>query len=710
MKKFLLLSTLIFFLVLGYSTGLISKTITYDRINYFTKIEGKEIFIYEDYAWEEIKLTGINMNPGKPGAFPGDSFVTKEEYLRWFTYIKDMSMNCLRVQNIMPEEFYEALEEFNKDREEPLYLLQGIYFNEVYLKDGFDPQSRPMKKIFKDTIQSVVNLIHGNPNNNVNINLFETYTTDISMYVIGYTIGIEWSTQDIIYSELMNDDLPYKGQYFYTNEEASSFESYLAEAADYLVDYETTRYGEQRLISFIGSSSYHIINSTMFSNESKTVLLDQDHNENVKGYIDVENIKSTEELNTGIFVSYSIYPSFSQLLEYEDNKGMYFSKVNNYHTIPVVISEYGIPSARSAGDFVTNKGKGYISEKEQAYALVNTYRNINEAGCAGSILFEWSDSWHRSAWNTKERIILDKSAYWNDAQTYSQSFGLMTFDPGSEKSISYPDNSNDEWTDEDILNQKENISLSMKSDEKYIYFMIDIKDGFNPLIQDTFIDLDVTPISGTTISSDYNLIFDRPADFIIHIKDKENSKVLVHEYYNTHSFLEQERDLRIRPDIITHTPNMDKFSPIMLYIRPTTYVESLGTFFEKQAVETGRLIHGNSNPSSNGFNSISDFYLGQDYIEVRIPWGLLNFMDPSTKQIHDDYFDTFDMTPLSIDNIYIGVTVKEGDRTINRLDAKPYKWKQWTQPTYHERLKLSYTLLKEELSMNSHKAEGELKK
>ena len=701
MKRFLLFSTLIFFLILGYSTGLVSLPKTHDKVTYFTKTEGKNIFIYEDNTWKQIKLNGINMNPGKPGAFPGDSLVTEEEYLRWFSYIKDMSMNCIRVQNIMPEEFYEVLEKFNKNSEEPLYLLQGIYFDEVYLKDGYDPQSRTMKKLFNDTMKSVVNLIHGNPNNYANINLFETYTTDISRYVIGYTIGVEWSAQDIIYSEMMNDHLPYKGRYFYTDEDATSFESYLAESADFLVNYETTTYGEQRLISFIGSSSFHLLNSNMYSDGSKTVLLEKNRVGHAKGYIDVENIKTTDDLASGIFVSYNIYPSFSQLQEYKDNSELYFSKINNYHNIPVVISEYGIPSARSAGDFATNTTEGYINETEQAYALVHITSAINDAGYAGSILFEWSDSWHRSAWNTKDRIILDKSAYWYDVQTYSQSFGLMAFEPDSIENICYPDESNDEWVEEDILNQGEGLTVSMKSDSKYLYFMILMQNGFDPMKQEVFIDLDVTPKSGTTFSTEYNLMFDRPTDFVIQINDRDNAKVLVHEYYNTHNFLELEKYLRIRPDIITHRPDMDKFSPIMLYIRPRTYVESLGTILEKQAIETGRLIHGNTNPKSDTYSSIADFYIGRDYIEVRVPWSLLNFMDPSTKQIQNDYYETFQIQPIKINSIYAGVTVKEGNQSVYRLEAKPYQWKEWTQPTYHERLKLSYNLMKEELSKDS---------
>lgn len=696
MKKFLFFSIVIFLLVLGFMSGFIKKITKHETIEHFTKVEGKDILIYKNNKWDKFEMIGVNMTPGKPGAFPGDSFVSEEEYLRWFSYIKDLNVNCIRVNDMMNEEFYIALNEFNKDKENPLYILQGIWFNEVYLKDGYDPQSTKMKNIFEDYIKSVVNVIHGNSYNNVNINFLETYREDVSKYVIGYTVGIQWPEHDVIFSEIMNDKIPYKGKYFYTSENASSFESYLAEMADYLAKFESNNYGEQRLITFVGSTSLHIKKNTTLTHGS-SIILDNKNDDSINSLVDVENIKFTKELKTGIFASYNIYPSYNALLTFDGDSGLYYKKVNNYHDIPVVISEYGIPSARLATDFISNNTKPYINELEQAYALIDTYKAIKESGCAGSIIAEWGDSWFRSAWNTKPLKILDKSAYWSDAQTYSQSFGLMAFDPGDVESVSYPDNSISEWKVEDTLVSSQDTSLSMKSDEKYLYFMVNLKDGFNPLTKDIFIDLDVTPKSGSTKSTEHGLEFDKEVDFIIHVNNKENSKILVHEYYNTHSFLEQEKDLRIRPDIINHERNMDEFSEILIYTRPKIYVESAEGFIEKQSTNTGSLFHGSANPKSNEFNSISDFYIGEDYVEIRVPWGMLNFMDPSTKQIHDDYYDTFDITPINIKGIYAGLTVKENN-SINKLNSKLYKWKQWAKPTFHERLKKSYFLLKQELS------------
>ncbi|MDO7204912.1 hypothetical protein Q5M85_12950 [Paraclostridium bifermentans] len=82
---------------------------------------------------------------------------------------------------------------------------------------------------------------------------------------------------------------------------------------------------------------------------------------------------------------------------------------------------------------------------------------------------------------------------------------------------------------------------------------------------------------------------------------------------------------------------------------------------------------------------------------MRIPWGLINFMDPSTKQIQDDFYKEFKTKPLRINAINIGVTEKEENNTINRLNSKAYNLKGWNVPEYHERLKQSYYIVKDEL-------------
>ena len=104
--------------------------------------------------------------------------------------------------------------------------------------------------------------------------------------------------------------------------------------------------------------------------------------------------------------------------------------------------------------------------------------------------------------------------------------------------------------------------------------------------------------------------------------------------------------------------------------------------------ETGLLTYGNGNPASEDFNSLADFIFAGDDIEVRIPWGLLNFSNPAEAMIHDDYYEHYGVENLKISRIYVGVG-KEGQS--DEISMGEMELKGWgRKPTYHERLKEGY--------------------
>lgn len=688
MKKFLVAATLVFILAVGFLGDIIANKITAQNDTYFVKTNKDEINIAIDKKWQKLDIVGVNLDSIKPGNFPNEKKVTEEEYLNWLTIIEDMGANCVKIPDIMESDFYSALEKFNKDKEEPIYIIQGIYFDEIDLKNGEDIQSKELEEKFKDNIELIVDSIHGNPFASGETIENQYYKTDISKYLLGYTLGVEFASHDLIYTELINNKKSYNGKYFYTSKDASSLESYIAETADYLVKYEYKQYKEQRLIGFIGSSNNHKELKSSNKNEDSSI----------NDYVNPNNIKTKRKLKTGTFASYSLYPSYTSMKEYQNNLEGYLNELKRMHKMPIIIGEYGVPSSRNSGDFNIDANKGYINEEEQGKALVNAYNAINNAKLAGSFIFELQDSWHRTSWNTKESKILDRAPFWSDAQDYSQNFGLVAFDPGKEKSESYPDNSISEWTDKDIINNNDDISLSMKSDEKYLYFMLKSKNTIDLDKQDIYIYLDITPNSGSTKSSQLNLNFDNSVDFIIDIKDRENAKVLVHEYYNYFSFNENKKENQIRPDLISVKPDMDKFSPIYIESSPRMYVEDLDKVVDSMKLETGKLVYGNANPSNKDYNSTSDFYIGDDYVEIRVPWALLNFMDPSTKQIMDDIYKYYGAEPMIINNINVGATVKENELIKTKLESSKFRLKSWIMPEYHQRLKKSYDIIKGEIN------------
>lgn len=697
MKKFLAICIVIFVVALFTIGNILSSKSAPKDGTYFTKTKGKDIYIVKNDKWEKLEIVGVGLDSTKPGVFPSENLVSEEDYLRWIKDIYDMGANCIKVSNLMGANFYKALDKFNKDKKNPIYLMQGIYFDEKLLKNGKDPQGSKASSAFKDNIKLVVDSVHGNPYNKEKPDILQVYKTDISKYVIGYSLGIQFAKHDLIYTEIMNNKKPYDGKYMYTDKNSSSFESYLAKMGDYAVDYEFSTYKKQSLISFIGTSAHHIASSVENPNK-KNILSSKDINEEFKNFIDVEDIKAKRGLKTGIVASYNIYPSYTELKEYDGNIGRYFEDINKHYSIPVIIGEIGVPSSRSGGDFNENIDKGYITEQEQGKALVDIYKAVKKSKLAGCFIFEFQDSWYSSSWNTKDNKILDRSAYWSDAQTYSQSFGLMTFEPGRLKVTPYPDDKLDEWSEKNVISKDKDYSLSMQSDEKYLYFMIKSSNKTSLKKDDIYIDLDTTPKSGAKKSTQYGLQFDNPVDFIIKINDQGNSMVMAQEYYNGFDFYENKSLYEKRPDLIKHTPDMDYFSPIYIETRPKMFIKSQGETKEKVTYETGKLTKGNSNPESKDFNSAADYYMGNDYVEVRIPWALLNFMDPSTKQIADDFYENFKTKPMKINDINVGVTIKENEKVITRIKSTPYKLNGWSVPKYHERLKKSYYILKEELS------------
>lgn len=692
MKKFLVAATLVFIFVVGFLGDIVINKITPQNNTYFVKTDKEDIYISKDNKWQKFNIIGVNLNSIKPGNFSNDKVITEEEYLDWITIIDNMGANCIKVPDIMDNNFYNALYKFNQDKKDPIYVIQGIYFDEVDLKNGKDIQSEEIEEKFKKHIKLIIDSIHGNSFDlNEDIEN-EYYNTNISDYLIGYTLGIEFASNDLIYTELINNKESYNGNYFYTNDDASSFESYIAKMADYLVEYEYKQYKEQKLVGFIGSSN----------NYKELISSNQNEDNSIKDYINPNNINPKGKLKTGIFASYNLYPSYTNMNENQDNIEEYVNELKNTHKIPIIIGEYGVPSSRNSADFNTDANKGYINEQEQGEILVNAYRTINNANIAGSFIFELQDSWQRTSWNTKELKILDRAPYWSDAQDYSQNFGLIAFDPGQANSKLYPDEKIDEWDNKNIINKNDDISLSMKSDEKYLYFMLKSEDTINLDKQDIYIYLDTTPNSGSTKSSQLNLNFDKPVDFIIEIKDIENAKVLVHEYYNYFSFNQHKKENQKRPDLISVQSDMDEFSPIYIETSPRMYVEDLKKIVESKKFETGKLVHGNSNPLNENYNSASDFYVGNDYVEIRVPWSLLNFMDPSTKQIMDDIYKYFSSKPMTINEINVGVTIKENEEIKEKLDSTKFKLNSWIKPNYHQRLKKSYYIIKDELNARSN--------
>ncbi|MCQ2560781.1 MAG: hypothetical protein MJ186_01915 [Clostridia bacterium] len=719
MKKFLTVVVCIILLYLGldfmhYNMGLYIDFHKDEVVTTATRTSGKEILLNRGNGFEPFEIKGVDMGSGIPGEWATDFAADEETYLRWFKLIKEMGANTIRVYTVQEDIFYNAFYKYNKDNDDPLYLIQGVWVNDYIQNshiDAFDPK---FVDAFIDNCRVMIDVVHGNRKINLGTRASSgsgTYKKDISPWVLGYILGVEWEDVTVVYTnekyKSVEGSNQYIGEYMYTSRDASPFEAMLARVGDQAIAYETERYREQRIIAF---SNWPTTDPFKYPDFIEKYFMKC-------AEVNVENILSTEEFLSGQFISYHVYPYYPDYLTYMDNwtplkishadfldengtlntYRAYLTALNKFHTMPVVISEFGVSTGRGMAqkDQNTGRNQGNMSESGQGKALVECYEDIKASGCAGCCIFTWQDEWFKRTWNTMYAVNLKRNPYWSDYQTNEQYFGLLSFDPGDEKSVCYVDGDVSEWTEEDLVSDNNETKLYMKYDEKFIYFMVN-KPGLKFGEDTIYIPIDTTPKSGTTWCRFNGLTFDKAVDFMLTIHGMDDSRLQVQEYYEALRSTYSENVHGINSYYEDNIPDKDspEFVNIDMILQTATALLEHDNLANAEVFETGKLTYGNANPDSPSFNSLADFISKGDCIEIKLPWQLLNFADPSRMTIHDDYYSGFygvDFTTINC--MHVGVADGSNER---RMVLDKFNLKGWNnKETSHERLKRSYYVMKD---------------
>lgn len=671
-------------------------------VTYPVKVDSQYFHIYKKGKWTKEFIKGVNIGAAKPGSFPGEFAITKQEYKRWFKYISDMNANTIRVYTILKPDFYEALYEYNKNAKKPLYFFQGVWVNEEdisKIKDAYDEQ---ILGTFKKDVATIVDIIHGNkelaakPGHAGGV-----YKRDVSNYLLGWIEGIEWDPEYVNSTNEKNKEKnKYDGNFLYT-QDASPFEAALCEVGDYTINYEMTKYNTQHTLSFNNWPT-----TDMLSHPNEPNILED------SATVNMEHIKAKNSFKAGIFASYHIYsyyPEFmnyqKEYVEFKDENGQvntyraYLKDLKEKHTMPVLVAEFGVPASRGKTheNLHTGFNQGFISETEQGKMDLSMLHDIHKEGYAGGLIFTWQDEWFKRTWNTMDLDIPDRRAYWSNTQTNEQQFGILSFDPGKKKSVFYIDGDSSEWKSKKPIYINDEFSLFMNSDEKFVYFMIKTaKSRFNLDTDKIVIGIDSLPGQGNFEINNTSVQFDKAADFLIEINGKDNSRILTDAYYDVFYYTYSKSLNMEKRNTDFEVKNSGLFNPIYLCLNRELYLPQDKKVLPLYKYETGKLLYGNGNPKSNEYNSLSDFIFKDDIIELRVPWQLLNIMDPSTKMAMDDLYIT-GVKPVKTTGLNIGAEIIKPEVKSQQILMKQYSWSEWDIPSYHERLKASYYILKEGL-------------
>ena len=696
-----------------------SKFVSENGVFYSSKIKDNRFQVLEDGQWKDIVVKGVNIGMTRPATWPGQAGISEEEYYQWFKDIGKMNANAIRTYTIHPPHFYKALKKYNDIHKDKLYLFQGIWIDEEPLEETLDAFNDDIMNSFKEEINRIVNVIHGN----ITIpprpgHASGHYNTDVSNYVIGWVLGIEWYPLmvDNVNNTRFNKG-EFSGNFVYT-QGAKPFENWLADVMDHTLSYEMEQYSWQRPISFTNWVSTDMLDQTYEPFETEDLVS-----------INPNTIK-LKNIQTGYFASYHVYPYYPDFLNYDpkytkhiDHRG----KENNYagyiedlikvHDMPVLIAEFGIPSSRGkTHENVHGWNQGFMSEKEQGTIVASLFEDIIHANYMGGLVFSWQDEWFKRTWNTMDFDNPDRRPYWSNAQTCEQQFGLLSFD----RNKVIIDGNKRDWNKNksspiykaDIKDIDKIKAAYMDHDERYVYFAIDYKMDLTSL--ETLIFVDTNPGQGNTNNPfNENIITDSGIDFIIKIKDKENAKILVDSYYDTHYFQYGKQLNMIPINNNNEIKNSGNFNPIKLALNKGIIIPATGQEIDFDDYETGLLKFGNGDPESKDYDSLADYYINEnnDFLEIRIPWALLGFTDPSTNEIMGDIYQNGLESRKNIDGFNVAIAAYELNdhksfdsfprlkkNKILKKDMYNYKWDEWNDPIVKERLKDSYYILKDVFS------------
>lgn len=718
MKKFL-----IFVIPLGIIIFLISYAST--RMGFYLDLypnapvtaqfmtkENKIIQVMEDGSETEFIIKGVDVSSSMPEHSAMDFAPKKSDYLRWFAQISQMGANTIRVIHVMDDDFYNALYEFNTKNEKQLYLLQGISVLDAVNYGKKDAYNNDFFGYLVKNGKMLVDIIHGKRI----VPLNQTggtgeYQKDISDWLLGYLVGTEWSADTIAYTNHhIGYSGVYQGEYFFTTEDAKPFEAMLAEIMDKITAYESKKYKVQHLIGFINDPSndpfeyadtYHLP-MDKFQRVHESTAITYARQLGKINQLDAEHIKSTDKMKAGSFAAYRLYhfcPDFYKYLSEDQKKEIavllenidvnrsyegYLDLLGAYHSMPVVGAGYGFSTSRGV---LSEEHGEPLTEQEQGIRLMEVYQDMIHANWSGGFITSWQDQWERRSWNTAYAQDLANNMDWKDLQTDGQGYGLMEF-TASDCEI----NGNiSEWAQEDIVVTSDDITLSSRVDAEGLCIMVQ-GENVKPEIP-LYIPIDTTQESGSTESNFKGLTFSRPADFLLCLSGVEESRLLVQSRYESvrENFLEK---INGENPFIEWPETDDKnFVPIYIVMENKNIVNYVN--YKNRHLkwlpqrETGKFRHGNNDPKSDEYDSQADFCYGENCVEVRIPWLLLNISNPSKMLIHQDYYKNYGVKFKSIKECWIGVS----DDITKTIEMQPFRL-TWKHFQYKEALKQSYYIVK----------------
>lgn len=698
-------------------------------------------------GWRPLWIKAVNVGAALPGRHPSEFPADDGTYEQWIALTAEMGANALRVYTIHPPHFYRALARWNAAHpDRPLWLLHGVWTElpPGRLEEDYDDPA--WNTAFRAEARRVVDVLHGHaaipprPGHASGL-----YTHDVSAWTIGFIIGREWEPYSVAaFAGRYPERTSFRGEYIAVDG-GNAVDVWLGGVMDALVAYEVERYNTERPVAYTNWPTLDpLVHPTETTREEEAALLRRrgevppeparEYDNDAVG-LDARVMRPTSRFTAGLFASYHAYPYYPDFLVLDPGYarasgpegpshylGYLRALVAHHGDLPVVISEYGVPSSRGNAH-LQPQGWHHGGHDEQAQARINARltREIHAAGAAGAGLFALIDEWFKRNW-----LVLDferpaeRNRLWLNVLDPEQHYGILAMRPGPRDSAIVIDGRRDDWAgrrplyvrapDAPVVSAPLRLdALRVHHDEAYVYLRLDVGavdwsraryvigiDTYDAARGDTRL-----PYTGSP--SPVGL------EFVLDLHGPEGSHLLVDSPY---ALYREAPIVGARPPVsqtvynapFRTVPNTDGRYDTLRVTPNRRRLGRDGTVFPAQRLSRNRLVHATQRETT-----LADWYAdaATGTIEVRIPWGMLHVLDPSSRQVlfgragaRDPEGVPTEGFRFVVESFAPGPMPVSGDRlpragTTGFAMPPLWRWPTWEQPRWHVERKPLFEAMRE---------------
>lgn len=698
-------------------------------------------------GWKPFWVKAVNLGAALPGKHPSEFPPNDGTYEGWIRDLGEMGANTVRVYTVHPPHFYRALREWNVAHpDSAIWIIHGVW---TELPPGTKEERYDDVRWhaeFLAEMRNVVDLLHGNAAIQHRAgHAGGMYTSDVSQWTLGYILGREWEPYSVqAFAALYPRRTSFRGRYV-TVEGGNAVDVWLASVADSTISYEMTRWNAQRPLAYTNWPTLDPLQHPTESSRAEELAMLRRRGERVpevsKEYdndviaLDARVMHATAEYRAGLFASYHAYPYYPDFMVLDSAYGTarspegpshYFgylrALIEHHGDMPVIISEYGVPSSRGNAH-LQPQGWHHGGHDEKAQAAINARltRDIVASGAAGAGLFALIDEWFKKNW-----LVIDfespreRNRLWLNTLDAEQNYGVIAMRPGHRDSAITIDGRGDDWrartpwytraADAPVVDAVHRVNaLWVHHDPAYVYLRIDVGainwqrtrilvgiDSYNARRGDTRL-----PYSRTVSPVGF--------EFVLDLNGPTDARLLVDSPYNLYRF---EPIVGTRPVVRqsvynrpfrTVTNSDGRYDTLFVTPNRRTLGRN-GRVFDAQRVERNRMQYGRQSEST-----LADWFgdSATGIIEVRIPWGLLHVTDPSSRQVLFGASGTDPLTATTDGFRFVVQTVDRDARASNSArDVLPrtgttialpptWTWPTWDTPAWYSERKPLFDAMRE---------------